>query len=259
MTLVRQPFWPSLATAAALHALAFAWVATRPPPRLQPRRPPTTVRLVARQPPPAPAPPAPVVATPPPPAAPPAREVARRAKVVEQARPAPPALTREAAPPSRPPGPPPQPRRFAVAMSATSPGGGVAVPVTSGPTAARGDPTLPASTPVGDNTAFARRPPADVTEVERPPSILTQPSALDLRALYPEAARRDGVEGDVRLELLVTERGTVAEVRILERAGHGFDEVAPEAARRLVFRPAERGGRPVAVRIPWTLKFRLDG
>ncbi len=145
-------------------------------------------------------------------------------------------------------------------MSATSPGGGVAVPVTAGPTAARGDPSLPASAPVGDNTAFARAPPpADVTEVEVPPRLVRQPSSLELRALYPEAARRDGVEGDVRLELLVSETGAVTEVRVLTRAGHGFDEVAPQAARRIVFRPAERGGRPVAVRIPWTLKFRLDG
>jgi protein TonB len=145
-------------------------------------------------------------------------------------------------------------------MSATSPGGGVAVPVTSGPTAARGDPTLPAAAPVGDNTAFAERPPpADVTEVERAPRLLRQPSALDLRALYPEAARRDGLEGDVRLELLVSERGEVTEVRVVEPAGHGFDEVAPVAARRIVFEPARRGGRAVAVRIQWTLKFRLDG
>jgi protein TonB len=144
-------------------------------------------------------------------------------------------------------------------MSATAVGGGVAVPVTAGPTAARGDPTLPASAPVGDNSPFASLPPADVTEVERPPQLLRQPSALDLRAFYPEAARRDGLEGDVRLELTVSERGAVTEVRLLAPAGHGFDEVAPAAARRIVFRPAERGGRPVAVRIQWTLKFRLDG
>jgi protein TonB len=145
-------------------------------------------------------------------------------------------------------------------MSATAPGGGVAVPVTAGPTAARGDPTLPSAAPIGDNTGFARAPPpVDVTEVERAPQLLRQPTAQDLRALYPEAARRDGVEGDVRLELTVGDSGAVTEVRVLGRAGHGFDEVAPEAARRILFRPAERGGRPVAVKIQWTLKFRLDG
>jgi protein TonB len=211
------------------------------------------VKLVTRQrPDPAPAPER---------ARPPPQEAPRLAKVVERAKAPPPQAAAQPPPPAASPqAPPPQPRRFAVAMSATSPGGGVAVPVTAGPTAARGDPGLPASAPVGDNTAFARRvPAADVTEVERAPRLIRQPSALDLRALYPEAARREGLEGDVKLELLVGEGGEVTEVRVLQPAGHGFDEVAPAAARRIVFEPAQRGGRAVAVRIQWTLKFRLDG
>ncbi|MBK9517542.1 MAG: energy transducer TonB [Anaeromyxobacter sp.] len=253
MTSARATFWPSLLAALALHGAALGWLLTRPPapPRVQARRSPTTVKLVTRQ----QAPPAPPAPAPPPDVKP----RARPAPAPAPARLARPLPTQPPAAP--PPGPPPPPRRFAVAMSATAPGGGVAVPVTGGPTAARGDPGLPASTPVGDNTAFARAAAgtADVTEVERAPRLVRQPSSLELRALYPEAARRDGLEGDVRLELLVDERGAVAEVRLLERAGNGFDEVAPRAARLIVFRPAERAGRAVAVRIPWTLKFRLDG
>lgn len=145
-------------------------------------------------------------------------------------------------------------------MDAVVPGGagGVAVPVTPGPTAARGDPRLPSSAPVGDNTAFSTAP-ADVTEVERAPVLLGQPSAAETRALYPDAARREGVEADVGLELLVSERGEVAEVRVLRAAGQGFDELARELGRRMRFRPAQRGGRAVPVWIPWTWKFRLDG
>jgi protein TonB len=155
-----------------------------------------------------------------------------------------------------PPGPLPQPRRFAVSMDAVAPAGagGIAMPTTSGRTAARGDPTLPSSVAVGDNTAYA-----DATEVDRAPRLLRQPSGLDLRALYPEVARRQGIEGNVRLELLVSEAGAVVDARVIEPAGNGFDEAAVTAARRMAFSPAVRGGRPVAVRIPWTLKFRLDG
>jgi TonB family protein len=137
-------------------------------------------------------------------------------------------------------------------------GGGVAVPVTPGRTAARGDPRLPSSAPVGDNTASSTAP-ADVTEVERAPALLRQPSAAETRALYPEAARREGVEADVGLELLVSEAGDVSEVKVVRGAGQGFDEVARQLGRRMRFRPAERGGRAVAVWIPWTWKFRLDG
>jgi periplasmic protein TonB len=252
VTVERASFLRALLVAAALHGAALAWLVTRPPvpARAAARRPPTTVKLVTRPPP---------AATAAPPKAPEPRPEPRLARVVERPRSAPPPDPTPAAP-AAPPAAPPQPRRFAVSMSATAPGGGVAVPVTAGPTAPRGDPSLPATSPVGDNTAYAKvPPPADVTEVERAPRLVRQPSELDLRALYPETARREGIEGDVRLELLVSERGEVTEARILQPAGHGFDEVAPQAARRVVFEPAQRGGRPVAVRIQWTLKFRLDG
>ena len=48
------------------------------------------------------------------------------------------------------------------------------------------------------------------------------------------------------------------EVRVLRASGNGFDEAAITAARGIRFQPAERGGKPVAVWIPWTMKFRLD-
>ncbi len=98
-----------------------------------------------------------------------------------------------------------------------------------------------------------------MTVVERMPRLLRQPSPEEMRALYPEAARRDGIEGDVKVEILVSEDGGVRDVRIVARGGNGFDEVARTLARHLAFEPARRGGRPVPVWIPWTLKFRLDG
>jgi TonB family protein len=144
-------------------------------------------------------------------------------------------------------------------MDAVVPGGagGVAVPTTEGRTAARGDPSLPSSAPVGDNDAPP--PAADVTEVERAPRARRQPSAEEIRALYPARAREERLEQDVRVDLLVSERGAVAQVRVRSGGGDGFGEAAAEVARRIAFDPATRGGRPVAVWIPWTVKFRLDG
>lgn len=263
MTAGQQRFLPSLAAAAALHAAVVGWLWLRPAPAREARRPPTVVRLVARAPAAAPAP------------APPAREPPRvdperprrlapprqPERLARAEPPPPPARAAPAAEPP-PPGPPPAPRRFAVSMDAVVPGGagGVAVPTTEGRTAARGDPRLPSSAPVGDNTAWAE---ADVTEVERAPQVLAQPSAEALRRYYPEEARRQGVEGNVRIELLVGDRGTVERLRIVERGGSGFDEAVLAAADAIRpqfrFRPAERAGRPVAVWIPWTIKFRLDG
>jgi protein TonB len=136
-------------------------------------------------------------------------------------------------------------------MEATIPGGGVAVPVT-------GAGAAPSLRGVPGGTSDDPDAPVTAPEVETAPRLLSQPVAEEMRSLYPEAARRDGLEADVRLELLVSQTGEVAEVAVVRSAGPGFDEAARRLARRFRFRPAERGGRPVAVRIPWTLKFRLE-
>jgi len=253
VTLVRPSFWPSLLAAGVLHAAAAAFVATRPTPKLQPKRPPTTVRLVARE---RPATPVAAPRPPEPVKPPPLASNKPNAPAPKPDRAAPP-LT-PATPP--PPGtPPPQPRRFAVSMDAVvaSGTGGIAVPTTAGATAARGDPNAPASASIGDNTAFASRA-VDVTDLELAPRLLRQPSRLDMRALYPEASRREGIEANVKVELLVDDTGTVREARIVEGGGAGFDEAAQRLARLLAFTPGTRGGRAVPVRYAWTFKFRLD-
>jgi len=139
----------------------------------------------------------------------------------------------------------------------TSGSGGIAMPTTAGATAARGNPSAPPSAAIGDNSPFAARS-ADVTDLEQAPRLLRQPSRLDLRTLYPEAARREGLEANVQVELLVDETGTVRELRIVEGGGAGFDEAVRQLAHLLVFSPGTRGGRAVAVRYPWTFKFRLN-
>jgi len=85
------------------------------------------------------------------------------------------------------------------------------------------------------------------------------PPLGDLRRAYPEQARRDGREADVKLEVLVSDRGSVLEVRILQSAGPDFDQAAKALVRRFRFSPGNRGGAPVTVWLPWTYKFRLDG
>jgi len=231
---VRHTGVAGAAAAFLLHG-AILWALLASPDRAPPRagRSPARVRLAVSPPPAAP--------EPPPEPTRPARSSAVGAAPRET-------------PPSSPAPVPAQvlaPRRFAVSMEATVPGGGVAVPATPGPAGVRGDPTAPLSAPVGDA-------PADPTAVDRLPRLVRQPGADDMRALYPEAARRDGLEGDVLLEILVSASGEVEEVRVARGAGHGFDEVARGLASRMRFEPATRAGRPVPVWIPWTWKFRLD-
>ena len=66
---------------------------------------------------------------------------------------------------------------------------------------------------------------------------------------YTEAARRAGVEGTVVLDLVIAEDGSVRELAVVQRVGHGLTEAAVAAVRRCRFSPGERDGKPVPVRV----------
>ncbi|HYU33536.1 MAG TPA: TonB family protein [Thermoanaerobaculia bacterium] len=86
----------------------------------------------------------------------------------------------------------------------------------------------------------------------RPGPGVMPPIPLDMpRFSYPAAARGQGLDVDVRLDLLVDEKGKVIEavVREGDSSGLGFNETALAAAKRLTFQPATRGDEPVKM---WT-------
>lgn len=86
------------------------------------------------------------------------------------------------------------------------------------------------------------------------PPVLTENATAD----YPAEAKREGLEGIVSLELVIGADGIVISARLLEPAGHGFDEAALAAAKRFVFKPALRDGKPVAAKIRYAYTFRLE-
>jgi protein TonB len=91
----------------------------------------------------------------------------------------------------------------------------------------------------------------------------TPPEAADAarnrRPNYPEASRRRGEQGVVRVELLVDPSGRVVDVRVLESSGFGaLDAEAVKTVRDWRFRPAQRGGLPVAGSITTAVHFRLE-
>lgn len=157
------------------------------------------------------------------------------------------------------------PRKFTVAMEATVPGGGVAVPAASGEGWAFGAPDGGAQAEkvlAGPAPAVEKqKAPAavDAAGVTRLPRLLTQPSLADMRSAYPEDARRNGTEANVYLKILVDAQGRVTKVRVVRGSSDGFDRAALELVKRFRFRPGEVDGRAVAVWIPWTYKFRLEG
>ncbi|HCF58748.1 MAG TPA: energy transducer TonB, partial [Myxococcales bacterium] len=80
----------------------------------------------------------------------------------------------------------------------------------------------------------------------------------EVKAKYPEEARKLGIEGQVILELTIDATGKVTQARLVKRAGHGFDEAALEAVRRFAFKPGTEGGEPIVTEITYTYTFQLD-
>lgn len=75
---------------------------------------------------------------------------------------------------------------------------------------------------------------------------------------YPAEAKQLGVEGDIRVKLTVDARGKVVAAVVLNRLGHGLDELALARARKIEFEPAkDSDDRAVASVVIWTFHMTL--
>jgi protein TonB len=90
-------------------------------------------------------------------------------------------------------------------------------------------------------------------DVARPPRFIRPP-----RPRYTEEARAVGMEGLVKLEVVVTSTGKVRELRVVKSLGYGLDESAMAAVRQAKFKPAIYKGNPVACRLIIPIRFVLE-
>jgi TonB family protein len=99
---------------------------------------------------------------------------------------------------------------------------------------------------------------AGVARAEAPAAgVVTRLPAVTEAAVpeYPADAQARGLSAEVVLELDVSEEGEVVAARVTAPAGHGFDEAAVAAARKLRFSPAEIDGKPSAVTLEYRFRF----
>lgn len=92
-----------------------------------------------------------------------------------------------------------------------------------------------------------------------PARVTTLPKvSREVRAIYPETARRAGIEGQVVIRLRIGDKGQVLQARVVESSGHGFDEAALAAVKQFSFQPGTMDGAPIATDITYTYTFLLD-
>jgi TonB family protein len=92
----------------------------------------------------------------------------------------------------------------------------------------------------------------------RPGAGIEPPSLVrEVKANYTDEARRQRIQGDVDLEIVVRRDGSVGEVRVLRGLGGGLNAKATEAVRQWRFSPARRQGAAVDVIVTVSVEFKL--
>jgi TonB family protein len=75
---------------------------------------------------------------------------------------------------------------------------------------------------------------------------------------YPSEAKALGIEGPVKVALVIDEHGKVVSRALINKLGHGLDELAMERAGKLEFVPAkDTDDKPVVSQLTWTFTFTL--
>jgi TonB family protein len=85
-----------------------------------------------------------------------------------------------------------------------------------------------------------------------PPTLVRE-----VRPVYTDEARRQRIEGDVILDIVVRSDGSVGSIRVKRSLGGGLDQRAIDAVRQWRFNPARRHGAPVDVAVEVAVEFKL--
>jgi len=113
-------------------------------------------------------------------------------------------------------------------------------------------PALPPKeeTEIGEETVY-------FVAVEEMPEPLGGLKSIQEKIVYPEIAKRAGVEGKVFVKAFVDETGKVTSAEIVKGIGAGCDEAAIDAVLQTKFSPGKQRGRPIKVQVTIPIVFKL--
>lgn len=94
--------------------------------------------------------------------------------------------------------------------------------------------------------------------VEDPPTIIGGLKAIQDDVVYPELAKRAGIEGNVTVIAFVDKTGKVTKCEVARGIGGGCDEAAIEAVMKNRFNPGMQRGKPVNVKVAIPIRFKLN-
>lgn len=110
---------------------------------------------------------------------------------------------------------------------------------------------LPPPPPPGATEAPAEEEVMEFWKVEEKPTLIKQ-----VKPVYPEIARKAGLEGKVYLKFMVGKNGRVGRVQVL-KGQEIFRQAAVDAVMQFVFKPAIQNDKPVNVWMQMPITFKL--
>jgi protein TonB len=102
------------------------------------------------------------------------------------------------------------------------------------------------------NPPVSQDKPVKATGDVKPPKIVNM-----VEPVYPEDARKRGIEGTVILEATADIKGKVQGVKVL-RGVDGLNQAALDAVKQWAYEPLMIDGKPKAVKFTVTIRFKLD-
>ncbi len=97
----------------------------------------------------------------------------------------------------------------------------------------------------------------DVIKEDEQPKIIGGEDSLLAKIIYPELARRAGVEGIAIIEVIIDTTGYASQLTIVQGLGAGCEEAIMDALLKQKFNPAKKNGTSINIKMKLTVKFVL--
>jgi len=117
----------------------------------------------------------------------------------------------------------------------------------------------PPPPPIEEKEEIIEEEPVYFVAVEEMPNPIGGIQAIHDLIIYPEIAKRAGIEGKVYVQAYLNEKGEVVKTEIIKGIGGGCDEAAENAVRQTKFTPGKQRGKPVNVKVMVPIIFKLSG
>lgn len=92
---------------------------------------------------------------------------------------------------------------------------------------------------------------------EEMPTPIGGLEAIFKKIVYPDIAKKAGLEGKVYMLVLINENGTADDVKVIKGIGGGCEEAAAKALKEAKYTPGKNKGVPVKVKLSFSIPFKL--